>query len=85
MVYLITCRICYKQYVGSTTTPFRMRFNNYKSILIRFEKGQRGICGEHLYAHFFEEGHSGSKDLIEGFNYIYTVYIYIYIYIYIDR
>ena len=23
----------------------------------------RGICGEHLYAHFFEEGHLGLEDL----------------------
>ena len=64
VVYLITCRIFCKQYAGSTTTPFRMRFNNHKSSLIRFGNGQRGICGEHLYAHFFEEGHSGLKDLM---------------------
>ena len=25
--------------------------------------GQRGICAEHLYAHFFEEGHFGLNDL----------------------
>ena len=29
----------------------------------RYAKGQRGICGKHLYAHFFEEGHFGLEDL----------------------
>ena len=28
VVYLITCRVCGIQYVGSTTTTFRSRFNN---------------------------------------------------------
>ena len=61
--YLITCKRCAKQYVGSTTTEFRKRFNNYKSSMNRYDKGQRGICGEHLYPHFFEEGHLGLEDL----------------------
>ena len=26
-------------------------------------KGERGIPGEHLYAHFFEEGHAGLADV----------------------
>ena len=63
MVYLITCKRCAKQYVGSTITDFRKRFNSHKSSMNRYGKGQRGICGEHLYAHFFEEGHLGLEDL----------------------
>ena len=59
MVYLITCKTCGKQFVGSTITEFRKRFNNHKSSINRYGKGQRGICGEHLYAIFFEEGHLG--------------------------
>ena len=31
VVYLITRKRCGKQYVGSTTTPFRLRFHNHKS------------------------------------------------------
>ena len=27
VVYLVTCKICRKQYVGSTVTKFRLRFN----------------------------------------------------------
>ena len=49
VVYLITCGKCSKQYVGNTVTSFRLRFNNHKSSLNRFSKGQRGLCGQHLY------------------------------------
>ena len=31
VVYLMECKSCSKQYVGSTITPFRNRFNNYKT------------------------------------------------------
>ena len=33
VVYLINCKVCGLQYVGSTTTKFRLRFNNHKSRL----------------------------------------------------
>ena len=63
VIYLISCKKCRKQYVGSTITSFRYRFNNHKSSLTRFGRGQRGICGEHLYSHFFSKGHSGLTDV----------------------
>ena len=53
VVYLIKCRKCLKLYVGSAIIAFRTRFNNHKSGMKRYERGQRGIPGEHLYAHFF--------------------------------
>ena len=62
VVYLVTCMKCEKQYVGSTVTAFRKGFNNHKSSLIRYGKGQKKICGKHLYSHFCTEGHSGIKD-----------------------
>ena len=49
--------------MGSTTTPFRLRFNNHKSCLRRYERGQRGICGEHLYVHFFGDEYIGLEDV----------------------
>ena len=54
---------CNKQYVGSIINSFRKRFNFHKSGLIRYEKGKRGILGEYLYSHFFEEGHVGLNDV----------------------
>ena len=64
VIYLVTCKKCSKQYVGNTVTSFRLRFNNHKSSINRFAKGQRGICGQHLYEHFFEAGHSGFNDFL---------------------
>ena len=29
VVYLLTCKVCGLQYVGSTSTKFRLRFNNH--------------------------------------------------------
>ena len=63
VVYLITCKKCLKQYVGCTTTSFKARFNNHKSSLRMFGNKNRGIGGEHLYAHFFSEGHYGIDEV----------------------
>ena len=35
----------------------------YIYIYIRYERGQRGICGEHLYARFLEDRHIDLEDL----------------------
>ena len=64
MIYLTTCKKCGKQYEGSTITSLRMRFNNHRSSLNRYGKGQRGFCGEHLYAHFWEDGHGSLNDVM---------------------
>jgi len=36
VVYLLGCKVCGKQYVGSTFTSFRTRFNNYTSSSRKF-------------------------------------------------
>ena len=64
IVYLISCKFCGLQNVGNTITPFRLRFNNHKSALNRYGRGQRNICGQQLYAHFWGEGHSGLSDFL---------------------
>ena len=43
VVYLLTCKICEKRYVGCTITKFRSRFNQYKSNINLYGKGQRGF------------------------------------------
>ena len=63
VIYLLNCKRCSKIYVGSTGTSLRKRFNNHKNSLKRFGKGQRGIAGEHLYDHFYEQGHKGIEDI----------------------
>ena len=42
-LYLMECKVCGVQYVGSTCTPFRLRFNNYKACNRKFIGGSSGI------------------------------------------
>ena len=58
VVYLLSCKVCHAQYVGSTTTKFRLRFNNHKA---RFRAHSRlSFEGRNkddlLYRHFFGPG-----------------------------
>ena len=39
VVYLLGCKVCGKQYVGSTFTSFKARFSNYKSSSRKFPSG----------------------------------------------
>ena len=64
MIYLISSETGRKNYVGSTVTSFKERFDNHKSSVIRFGKGQRWVPGKHLYKRFFEDGHEELKDMI---------------------
>ena len=64
VVYLLTCKICEKQYVGSTVTKFRSRFNQYKSNMNLCGKGQRGFMQEPLIEHFISDKYNDShKDI----------------------
>ena len=64
VVYLLTCKTCKKQYVGSTITTFRERYNNYKSkFRAYFRRREKGTLGEgkaieqaSLFEHFIEHG-----------------------------
>ena len=65
VVYLIECKSCSKQYVGSTITPFRSRFNNYKSGARKVSKMYPKKCNvyqEQFHRHFNYEGHNGIED-----------------------
>ena len=60
VVYLISCKTCFKQYVGSTV-DFRLRFNNYKCAHRNFLKGKE-VKQESFHAHFEESNHNGESD-----------------------
>ena len=54
-VYLITCKVCKKQYTCSAVTKFRVRFNQSKSNLKLYGEGRRGFpLQEKLIEHFFK-------------------------------
>jgi len=58
LVYLLGCKVCGKQYVGSTFTFFRARFNNYKSSSRKFSCGV-SVTHVELFEQFTEANHSG--------------------------
>ena len=58
LVYLFTCKTCSKQYTGETTDQFRLRWNNYKSNDRKFKRGEP-CMQEHLFEHFYSDGHNG--------------------------
>ena len=57
LVYLLTCRVCLKQYVGQTVDEFRNRCN-YKSNDRKYLNRQ-SCFQEHIFEHFKGDDHSG--------------------------
>ena len=56
LVYLLTCNVCLKQYLGQTAEGFRCRWNNCKNNGRKCQ--EYGTCmQQHLFEHFSEEGH----------------------------
>ena len=60
-MFLITCKKCKKQYVGSCITRFRTRFNNYRSYHRKFCRGD-SVIQVSFHAHFMLDGHCGIDD-----------------------
>ena len=58
LIYLLKCKVCKKQYVGETTDAFRLRWNNYKNKDRKFQRNE-SCMQQHLYEHFYSEGHNG--------------------------
>ena len=58
LIYLITCKICRKQYVGQTVDIFCNRWNNYKSNDRKYLAGDP-CTQEHIFEHFNSEGNTG--------------------------
>ena len=61
VVYLFTCKTCRMQYVGSATTPFRARFNNYKCCHRKHKAGSI-VTQASFHAHFEQVDHHGMED-----------------------
>ena len=58
VVYLLGCKLCGKQYVGSTFTSFRARFNTYKSSSRKFSS-EVAVTQAEFFKHFTEANHHG--------------------------
>ena len=58
VIYLITCKKCKKQYIGSCVTRFHTRFNNYCSCHRKFCRGH-SVTQVSFHAHFMLDRHCG--------------------------
>ena len=65
VVYLLSCKRCAMQYVGSTTNRFRTRFNNHKSRLNAMRNLSLEARSEEelVYQQFFLGEHRGLDDV----------------------
>ena len=62
VVYLLTCRICKKQYTGSTITRFREQLTLYKSNLKLYGQGRRDFKQKTLLEHCYCHDHHGKHN-----------------------
>ena len=60
VVYLIFCKTCCKQYIGSSE-EFRTRFNNYRCAHRNYRKNMK-VKQESFHTHFADGVHSGEGD-----------------------
>ena len=58
LIYLLSCKICRLQYVGSTTDRFRLTWNNYKDNDRKARRGEEHMQPE-LFEHFHSKEHNG--------------------------
>ena len=61
VVYLVQCKTCKLQYVGSASTKFRLRFNNYKCCHRKY-CSNKPIAQASFHAHFNQLDHHGMED-----------------------
>jgi len=61
VVYLVSCKKCSIQYVGSASTAFRYRFNNYRCCYRKHSSGSV-VPQATFHAHFAQDGHRGMED-----------------------
>ena len=58
LIYLLSCKTCGLQYLGSATDRFRLRWNNYKDNDRKAQRGEEHMQPE-LSEHFHSEEHNG--------------------------
>ena len=60
LIYLMPCKVCGKQYVGSTTERFRYRWNNYSKDQGKAGRGED--YKKHFHEHFLSDNPNGLID-----------------------
>ena len=64
LIYLFSCKVCGKQYVGSTTDKFRYQWNNCKNCPRKAERGE-DHTQKYLHDHFLSQDHDGLLNSVE--------------------
>ena len=64
LIYLFSCKVCRKQYVGSTTDKFRYQWNNYRNSQRKAETGADHMQ-KYLHDHFISQDHDGLLNNVE--------------------
>ena len=65
VLYMLECKVCGVQYKGSSSTKFRLRFNNHKSRIkahTRLRANEK-LKDDLIYRHFNSPGHNGLADV----------------------
>ena len=63
LIYLLTCKVCGKQYTGKKVDKFRSRWNNYKDSDRAFLRSEE-IKQKFLHEHFLKyDHHDFEKDV----------------------
>ena len=65
LIYLFSCKVCGKQYVGSTADKFRYQWNNYKNYQRKAERGEHHMQ-KYLHDYFLSEDHDGLLNNVES-------------------
>ena len=58
LIYLLSCKVCGLQYVGSTTDKFRLRWNNYKENNRKAKRGEKHMQPL-VFENFCSRNHNG--------------------------
>ena len=58
LIYLLSCKVCGLQYVGSTTDKFRLPWNNYKENNRKVKRGEE-LMQPLVFEHFSSNDHNG--------------------------
>ena len=61
IVYMLRCKQCNIQYIGSCITPFWKRFNNYKSCQKRYSSNNQ-VPQANVHSHFYQYHHHNMDD-----------------------
>ena len=61
LIYLLTCKVCKKQYTRKTADRFRLRWNDYKESDRKFLRGEE-IKRKSLHEHFWSDSHQSFEE-----------------------